>query len=115
LSELIVDLKAPASEVSSQSVSFPSDDPPNGELIERLSRAYRALGETIRSPQSGRAVAQARFVLVDFCDAVDAVVALRSDIALKCVDLRERLERFLEPPSDERDPPDLFGEDCVPS
>ncbi len=115
LSELIVDLKDPASEVSSHSAASPSEDPPNGELIERLRIAYRSLGDTVRSPQPGRTDAEARFILVDFCDAVDAVRGVRSDLALNCVDLRERLQRFLEPPSDEHDPPDLFGDDCAPS
>ena len=85
------------------------------DLNDRLMGVFRALSEAVRSPDPAKTEPLVRFVLVDFCDALDAVRNARPDLALKCVDLRNRLGRFLEPPAEAIEAPDPFEDDCLPS
>ena len=112
LAELIVDLKEPPDEASSGEVGA---SPAQLELADRLNRVFGDLRKGVRSLEDQGEDALTRFVLVDFCDALDAVRAARPDLALKCTDLRDKVQRFLEPPDETNAVPDLLGDDYLPS
>lgn len=86
LAELIVDLKMPTEA---------------RELIDRLNRDFGNLREV--SPSSDFATADSLIepVLDRFDETLEDVASARPDLESKCADLQSRLQRFLEPPSDE--------------
>jgi hypothetical protein len=109
LSELIVDLKEPAGETSSD-----SPEPEEQQaLADRLTEAFRRLRKAVRGSESDEARALMPSALGDFRETLEAVAGARPDLALKCVDLRDRLYRFLEPPTEDREA-DLHGLDELP-
>jgi len=89
--------------------------PIEAELVDRLCRSFADLGDGARSPETEKAEPMIRFALGGFCDTLEAVRSARPDVSLKCVDLRDRLHRFLEPPTDSPEAPDLFSDECPPS
>jgi len=112
LADLIMDLKKQTQEGSAdESPRLPIEE----ELVGRLSRSFSKLRKGVRSPDTVKAESLIRFALGGLCDTLDAILSARPDLALKCVDLRDRLHRFLEPPSDSPEVPDLLGDDCLPS
>jgi len=117
LSELILDLREPVPDVApTQSAPSASGTLGHGDLIGRLTHAFRGLSNAVRLAEPEKADAVIRFVLVELRDTLDAVRTVRPDLALKSVELRDRLQRFLEPPSATVDPfDDLFDDSCTPS
>lgn len=110
LSELIVDLKAPPRDAS---CDRSRETRKSHTLVDRLTRVFRNLRKVVGSPDCDNARDVILPVLTDFRDALDIVAGERPDLAIKCVDLRNRLGRFLEPPSETSDV-DWFGDDCRP-
>jgi hypothetical protein len=106
-----MDLKDQTQEVCSD------ESPSSGieaELVDWLGRSLADLSEGVRSPEPEKAEPVIQFALTGLRDTLETVRSARPDLALKCVDLRDRLGRFLEPSSDTPEEPDLFGNDNVP-
>jgi len=112
LGELIVDLREGGPESPEYAETAASEQK---DLISRLTRLFGKLRKAVRSSDDDGAEEGIGPVLVDFCQALDEVRSARSDLALKCTDLRDRLRRFLERPSDTRALGELLEEDRLPS
>jgi len=112
LGELIVDLKEPGQRPSSEQYI---QSPVDGDLADRLRRVFGNLRDGVRSTGVGQGEPVIRFILGEFCDTLDAVRGARPDLGLKCVDLRDRVQRFLEPPNESSEAPDPFDDDYLPS
>lgn len=97
LCELIVDLKQPTED---------------RESIDRLSRDFGNLREVVQSHDAAAAEALLEPVLSHFCESLDSVAAVRTDLEPKCSSLQQRLRRFLEPPTEESG--ETFDDDELP-
>ncbi len=91
LAELIVDLKSPSEE---------------HELIDALNHDWGNLREVCQNEDPDEASALVEPVLDRFCETLNSVALAREDLAEKCDDFQERLQRFLEPPSEVEDESD---------
>lgn len=95
LGELIVDLKTPTEE---------------RQLIDRLNRDFGNLREISQSSDFASADSLIEPVLDRFDETLADVARARPDLEPKCADLQSRLQRFLEPPSEEP-ASDLFDDE----
>jgi hypothetical protein len=82
LAELIVDLREPAEDRT---------------LIDRLNREFGNLREVTQAADLDLAESLLEPVVLHFSETLDDVAAARPDLEPKCTDLREKLQRFLEP------------------
>jgi hypothetical protein len=101
LSELTVDIKDAG-----------GDQP----LIDDLSRDFGNLREVLQSDDESLAQSLAGPVLDRFSETLSVVAAAHENLREKCEDLQMRLERFLEPPSEQADSEtdDWLGDDEIP-
>jgi hypothetical protein len=116
LSELIVDLRELRQEPSTDGCE-PSDSkarPPSspdpvqaaktqpgeeGARIDHLTRVFHGLRKWVASDLE-QAWGSLPPLLADFQQTLEIVAAARPDVSRQCVELRGRLRRFLEPPSE---------------
>jgi hypothetical protein len=75
-----------------------------------LSRDFGNLREVVQSSET-TADSLVEPVLDRFCETLDAVSAAWPELQDQCLDLQERLRRFLEPAERGPDFPDRFDED----
>jgi hypothetical protein len=96
LAELIVDIQD-----SSKDCSDPTgESEANSDLTNPLRSCFAKLKEGVENPHQGEAATLLRPILDDFREALETAAQACPEVAIQCVELRDRFGRFLEPPKE---------------
>jgi hypothetical protein len=109
LADLIVDMKD-ASKDSAET----GEAEAGSDLTDRLRSSFARLTKDVEDSERGDAATLLRPVLDDFREILEAAAEACPEVAVGCIELRDRFGRFLEPPREGGTSEDLlFGRDPV--
>jgi hypothetical protein len=93
LADLIVDMKD-----ANDSSAETGESEAGSDLTNRLRSSFAGLKAGVENPEPGEAATLLRPVLDDFLRILETAAQACPEVAIQCVELRDRFGRFLEPP-----------------